>query len=69
MIKKLGSGAFGEIYNASNSNPNSKTGPKEVAIKIEKSDSKHPQLYFEAKLYNYLNSHLSKHGDKGLNNH
>lgn len=66
LIKKLGSGAFGEIYLATNSSVNFKTGPSQVAIKIEKSDSKHPQLYFEAKIYKYLNSHMMKKGEKGI---
>lgn len=55
LVRKLGSGAFGEIYLASNMNPTTKCPPKEVAIKIEKADSKHPQLNFESKLYTYLN--------------
>jgi hypothetical protein len=42
LIKKLGSGAFGEIYLATNITPNAKLPAKEVAIKIEKADSKHP---------------------------
>jgi len=32
-------------------------------MKLERSDSKHPQLFFEAKLYNYLNSEKD---DKGI---
>ncbi|CAK76717.1 unnamed protein product (macronuclear) [Paramecium tetraurelia] len=50
LIKKLGAGAFGEIYS-------SQSNGLEYAIKIEKSDSKHPQLEFESKLYHYLNNH------------
>ncbi|CAD8091725.1 unnamed protein product [Paramecium sonneborni] len=49
LIKKLGAGAFGEIYSA-NSNG------QEYAIKIERSDTKYPQLLFESKLYQYLNN-------------
>eukprot|EP00347_Sterkiella_histriomuscorum_P003032 403365855 len=46
MIKKVGSGAFGEIYKGINL----KTG-EECAIKLEPAKTKYPQLYYEAKLY------------------
>lgn len=46
LTKKLGSGAFGEIYHGINL----KNGV-EVAVKLEPSNTKHPQLYYEAKLY------------------
>ena len=46
LMKKVGSGAFGEIYKASNIN-----GGDEVAVKLEPCKSKFPQLYYEAKLY------------------
>jgi casein kinase 1 len=51
LTKKLGSGAFGEIFHAVNIKNN-----KEVAVKLESSNTRHPQLFYEAKLYNYLNS-------------
>jgi serine/threonine protein kinase len=51
--KKLGSGAFGEIYSATNI----QTGEL-VAIKLESRKSKHPQLHYEARLIKLLN--LSK---------
>lgn len=52
MIRKLGTGAFGEIYLAENkSNSNEK-----YAAKLEEATTKYPQLYFEAKMYKYLNS-------------
>jgi serine/threonine protein kinase len=63
LVRKLGSGAFGEIYLATNMHPTVKCAAKEVAIKIEKADSKHPQLTFEAKLYGYLNQHMV--GERG----
>lgn len=44
--KKLGSGAFGDIYYGTNL----KVGD-EVAIKLEPIKAKHPQLFYEAKLY------------------
>ena len=49
LTKKLGSGAFGEIFHGINV----KNGV-EVAIKLEPVKSKHPQLFYEAKLYQYL---------------
>lgn len=45
MGKKLGSGAFGEVYSATEV----ATG-EEVAIKVESNRTKHPQLLHEAKL-------------------
>lgn len=36
LIKKLGAGAFGEIYLGSNKNK------EEFAIKLERGDTKHP---------------------------
>ncbi|CAK61633.1 unnamed protein product (macronuclear) [Paramecium tetraurelia] len=47
LIKRVGSGAFGEIYLVVK-------GKEEYAMKLERSDTKHPQIFFEAKLYNYL---------------
>lgn len=37
LVKKLGAGAFGEIYAANYAG-------EDYAIKIERADSKHPQL-------------------------
>lgn len=47
--KKLGSGAFGEIYKGFSNLLNS-----EVAIKLESNKIKHPQLVYESKLYTEL---------------
>ena len=44
--KKLGNGAFGDIYLGTNLKLN-----EEVAIKLESTKSKHPQLFYESKLY------------------
>ena len=44
--KKLGSGAFGEIFYGIQQNED-----KEVAIKLEQIKSKHPQLFYESKIY------------------
>lgn len=46
LTKKLGSGAFGEIYHGINLRTN-----MEVAIKLEPVTTKHPQLFYECKLY------------------
>lgn len=50
-IKKIGHGAFGEVYLGA-----SRSSPQEVAIKIESCSSPSPQLLYEAKLLDILNS-------------
>jgi len=47
--KKLGSGAFGDLYLGKNIRLN-----EDVAIKLEHIHSKHPQLFYESKLYTYI---------------
>jgi len=47
--RKIGSGSFGDIYLGTNI-----TNNEEVAIKLESVKSKHPQLFYEAKLYKIL---------------
>ena len=47
--RKLGSGAFGEIYHGLNT-----TTDEEVAIKLEKLNIHHPQLEYESKLIKIL---------------
>ena len=44
--RKLGSGAFGDIYYGVNIKYN-----EEVAIKLEPTHTRHPQLFYESKLY------------------
>ncbi|GLJ26588.1 hypothetical protein SUGI_0515740 [Cryptomeria japonica] len=47
--RKIGSGSFGEIYLGTNVQTN-----EEVAAKLEKVKTNHPQLLYEAKLYRLL---------------
>ncbi len=47
--RKIGCGSFGDIYLGTNI-----TNNEEVAIKLESVKSKHPQLFYEAKLYKIL---------------
>lgn len=49
--RRIGSGSFGEIHVGIDLRTN-----EEVAIKIEPSSSKHPQLHLEAKLLNQLSA-------------
>lgn len=59
--RKLGSGSFGEIYIATDLGTN-----EEVAVKLEHSKTKHPQLHIECRFYKvrksilYLLSKLKK---------
>jgi casein kinase 1 len=54
LTRKLGQGAFGEIYHAINTKHDS-----EVAVKLEPAKTSHPQLFYEAKLLAYLNNNDS----------
>jgi len=62
LTKKLGSGAFGEVFHGINVKTNI-----EVAVKLEPVNTKHPQVFYEAKLYQYLLSDSSVI-DKGIPN-
>jgi len=52
--KKLGSGSFGEIYEAEVLGPEDKPSGDKVALKLEPVKTKHPQLLYESRLYKLL---------------
>ncbi|CAL5208199.1 unnamed protein product [Lathyrus oleraceus] len=63
--RKIGGGSFGELYLG----VNVQTG-EEVAVKLEPSKTKHPQLHYESKLYMLLQGgtgipHLKWYGVEG----
>jgi len=49
LIRKIGSGSFGDIYLALNL-----TNGEEVAVKLEAVKARHPQLLYESKVYRLL---------------
>ncbi|CAJ0929827.1 unnamed protein product, partial [Mesorhabditis belari] len=49
LIKKVGSGSFGDIFISINTESS-----EEVAIKVEKTSTSHPQLHYESKVYSIL---------------
>ena len=49
LAKKLGSGAFGEVFLAINTKSHT-----EYAVKLEKASCKSPQLFYEAKILTAL---------------
>jgi serine/threonine protein kinase len=51
--RKIGSGSFGDIYLGTNM-----TTGEEVAIKLESTKTKHPQLLYESKIYRILHGGL-----------
>jgi casein kinase 1 alpha len=53
LVRKIGSGSFGDIYLAVNI-----TNGEEVAVKMESQKARHPQLLYESKLYRILNGGL-----------
>ncbi|CAK63933.1 unnamed protein product (macronuclear) [Paramecium tetraurelia] len=62
MTKKLGSGIYAEVFHGFNIKTN-----MEVAIKLEPVNTKRPQLFYEGKLYQYLQQEPSVI-DKGIPN-
>ena len=59
LVRKIGSGSFGDIYLGINI-----TNGEEVAVKLESIKARHPQLLYESKLYKILQV---KKRQKGLN--
>ncbi|XP_018576465.1 casein kinase I isoform X3 [Anoplophora glabripennis] len=55
LVRKIGSGSFGDIYLGINI-----TNGEEVAVKLESIRARHPQLLYESKLYKIL------HGGIGI---
>nr|CAD7594678.1 unnamed protein product [Timema genevievae] len=55
LVRKIGSGSFGDIYLGINI-----TNGEEVAVKLESIRARHPQLLYESKLYKIL------HGGVGI---
>lgn len=49
LVRKIGSGSFGDIYLGINV-----TNGEEVAVKLESTKARHPQLLYESKLYKLL---------------
>ncbi|XP_077609203.1 casein kinase I [Crocuta crocuta] len=49
LVRKIGSGSFGDVYLAINI-----TNGEEVAVKLESQKARHPQLLYENKLYKIL---------------
>lgn len=49
LVRKIGSGSFGDIYMARNI-----SNGEEVAVKLELVRARHPQLLYESKLYKVL---------------
>lgn len=53
LIRKIGSGSFGDIYLGHNI-----TNGEEVAVKMESIRARHPQLLYECKVYKFLQDGL-----------
>ncbi|VDK20517.1 unnamed protein product [Taenia asiatica] len=67
LVRKIGSGSFGEIFLGINI----ETG-EEVAVKLEKVSARHPQLLFESRVYRLLADtpglpHIQYFGLDGVN--
>ena len=55
LHRKIGSGSFGDIYLGINI-----TNGEEVAVKLESSKARHPQLLYESKLYKILQANRTQ---------
>lgn len=51
LVKKLGSGAFGQVFMAIHNKNH-----VQVAVKLQNAENKSPQLFYEAKILNSLSS-------------
>ena len=65
LVRKIGSGSFGDIYLGINI-----TNGEEVAVKLESVKARHPQLLYESKLYMILQGgvgipHIRWYGQEG----
>lgn len=56
LMRKLGTGAFGDIYLGVNIHKET----EKLAAKLEETSARHPQLCYEAKLYQLLNREPNK---------
>ena len=54
LVRKIGSGSFGDIYLAVTLVNSPDRAPEEVAVKLEPLKARHPQLLYESKLYRIL---------------
>lgn len=52
LVRKLGSGSFGDIWLGINS-----SNGEEVAVKLEPANARHPQLLYESKVYKIMQVH------------
>ena len=52
--RKIGGGSFGDIYLATDVTTN-----EEVAVKLEHSKTKHPQLHVECKFYKVISPFIA----------
>ena len=52
LVKRLGSGSFGDVFKAVN--VKSKNQREHVAVKIEDARVSHPQLVYESKILNLI---------------
>lgn len=56
LLEKLGSGAFGVIYKTKDL----KHEGSYYGCKVERAETKHPQVIFEARLYNFLHNNINR---------
>lgn len=69
IVRKIGAGSFGDIYLGHNI-----VNGKEVAIKLEPTSARHPQLLYESRVYKILQGSVGVprvhwFGSDGIENH